>query len=305
MTDWTRIRVEYLGERSQSILPPGIKMPMLPRAVMRFARESEQPDANAVKLGRIIETDAGLTAELLKYVNSAAFGLQSKAVSAQHAVGMLGVKASKLFLLTTAVRNAMRSTESKLINLQSFAATNLERALFARDVARQLRTDGELAFAAAMLQDFLLPLLTNERIDDYFEFIKRQRDTPTSFTKFETTVFGWDHAEAAANVMFDWGFPDDLVCCVLFHHRGLKLLADDRLGRTTAAAIAVAALMPDPIEQVPDGMDQLIRLEKAWPAFDLLETAKRVDEQFERAGSGLSHPFSFLKRCRQSLASAC
>jgi len=269
---------------------------------MKLSRESDDPNTNAVKLGKIIEIDSGLTGEMLRHVNSAAFGLRSKAVSAQQAIGMLGVRASKLFLLTVAVKNAMRSTQSKLINLESFAATNLERALFAREVARLLKTDGELAFAAAMLQDFILPLLTNERFDDYFEFIKRQIDNPTLFTQFERTNFGWDHAEAAANVMFDWGFPDDLVCCVLFHHGGLKLLADDRLGQTSAAAAAVAALMPDPIEQVPDGLDQLIRLEQAWPAFNLLDTAERVDEQFEKTGMGMSHPFSFLKRCRKVLA---
>lgn len=304
MSDWTAVRVEHLGERSKSILPPGIKLPMLPRAVMKFSREADDPSANAVKLGKIIETDAGLTGELLRHVNSAAFGLRSKAASAQQAIGMLGVRASKLFLLTTAVKNAMRSTESKLINLRGFAATNLERALFAREVAALLKTDGELAFAAAILQDFVLPLLTNEKFDDYFEFLKRQVENPIPFMQFERTLFGWDHAEAAANVMFDWGFPDDLICCVLFHHRGLRLLTDDRLGQTPAAAVAVAALMPDPIEQIPDGLDQLIRLEQAWPAFNLLEIAERVEEKFEETGIGMSQPISFLKRCRKAVASA-
>ena len=63
--------------------------------------------------------------------------------------------------MTKSVERALRSRESKMINLRSFWMNNLERALFARHVARLLKTDAEVAFAGAMLQDFLLPALTN------------------------------------------------------------------------------------------------------------------------------------------------
>jgi hypothetical protein len=106
--------------------------------------------------------------------------------------------------------------------------------------------------------------------------------------------------------MLDWNFPDDLIVCVLVHHAGLKLLNDPQLGRTAAAAVAISAMMPGPLREIPDGIERLSRLEQAWPAFKLLEIAERVDELYCEMSSGVPHPFSFLRACRRFLrAAAC
>ena len=55
-----------------------------------------------------------------------------------------------------------------------------------------------IAFVGALLQDFLLPFLTNSLTDDYRKFIE-SRETPlVMLSKFEETQFGWDHALAGA-----------------------------------------------------------------------------------------------------------
>src|SRR5262249_54980139 len=114
--NWTKLRHSLIGDRNASVLPPNIPLPMLPQVVLEFSRKAEDPEAGPCELGRIIESDSGLTCELLKYVNSSKFGLKVKASSAQQAITKLGIRASKLFLLTTGVQHAMRSCKSKLIN---------------------------------------------------------------------------------------------------------------------------------------------------------------------------------------------
>jgi len=80
--------------------------------------------------------------------------------------------------------------------------------------------------------------------------------------------------------MLGWDFPDNLICCVLLHHHGLKLLRDKRLQKSAVAAVALSGLLPDTMDQEINGLDQLIRLDEAWPEFDLMTLAKRVDERF-------------------------
>lgn len=295
--DWTALRDSILDDEV-SALPPNIELPMLPTAISELQTKSAQPDVDIKELAAIVEKDAGMTCELLKHVNSSAFALRTKISSAQHAFSILGIRSTKLFLTTTAVKHAMRSCKSKLVNFELFWAVNLERALFAQHVARLLKADHVLAFAGAMLQDCLLPILTNELDGEYVHFLGNRDQM--DLTQFEHERFGWNHAFAAGQVMSGWGFPDDLVCTVLMHHRGLDALADPDFGRSALAAVAISSLMPDPLGQTPDGMADLVRLEEAWPAFDLISVAERVQAEFEEmTPNPPRNHIPFVRRCER------
>jgi serine/threonine-protein kinase len=302
--DWSQVRQSLLGPGKKSIVPPRVKLPILPIAVTKFTQEANKQETSARELGKIVESDSGLTCELLRQVNSCARGMSQKASSAAQAISLLGIRESHLFLTTKAVVRAMRGRESKLINLRDFWNTNLERALLAREVAALLRADVETAFAAAMLQDFLLPALTNDLFPKYLDFAQPKTDEPVSLVKYEKQAHGWNHAEAAARIMLDWDFPDELVCCVFLHHRGLGLLGDKQFGRTAATAVAVSALIPDAIRQIPTGLDQLVQLDQKWKAFDLIKIAEKVDAEFQEMSAGASNPFSLLRRCKKALSGA-
>ncbi len=299
--NWTKLRQSIIGERNASVLPPNIPLPMLPQVVMEFSRKAENPDVGPCELGRIIESDGGLTCELLKYVNSAKFGLRIKASSAQQAITTLGIRASKLFLLTTGVQQAMKSCKSKLINIPQFWLANLERALFARETARLLRANGDVAFAGSMLHDFLLPLLSNEKYESYVEYTLLPPQERPNLVEFERQTFRWDHALAAAELLLSWSFPDDLICCVLLHHGGLKMLQDAELGRTAVAAVAVAALIPDALSQSRAGLEQLVELDGVWPEFHLEELAHQVAEQLAEMTPLAGQHFSLERRCEKLL----
>ena len=299
--DWTSLRKKLIGERNASVLPPNVKVPMLPIAVMEFNRKADDPYAGPGELGKIIQSDCGLTAELLRYANSSATGLRGKAATAQQAIAMLGIRPAKLFLLSAGVQQAMKSCESKLINLQNFWLINLERALFAKDVATLLRTSPDLAFSGSMLHDFLLPVITNELLDHYLKFAKLPEQQRCSLVEFERDNFGWDHCLATGQVMLSWQFPDDLICAVLMHHGGLEVLNDPDLGKTAVAAVAVAGLLPDPLKQSHDGMKQLTQLHEIWPAFDLPAIANDISVQLESMSPLAARHFT-LKRRLEKLA---
>ncbi len=150
-----------------------------------------------------------------------------------------------------------------------------------------------------MLQDFLLPLITNQMLDDYLEFTGN-RDSFTNLVAFERQKFGWDHAEAAAQVMYSWEFPDELICCVYFHHHGLKILKDEKLGKTSAAAVAISSLIPDALRQETDSLQKLIDLEKEWDELELLPIAERVNAEFEEMSDARNH-FTFLRVYQNAL----
>lgn len=281
LVDWTGKRQELLGRHSEPELLPEIKLPVLPLALTKFSQLADNPNCEIPQLAAVIESDTGLTCQLLKAVNASVHGLRHRISSAHHAIAALGIRRAKLLLIELALRNALPARKLKLINLATFWNANLERAIFARRIARILKADEHLAFSAALLADFLLPALTNDRDDRYLTFFSQSHTESTGLCEFEREFFGQDHSELAARVMFEWGFPDDLICCVLLHHHGLNLLADDGLYQSAAAAVAVAALIPDPLRQSPAGLEQLLRLDQVWDAFDLHSFAEGVHQEYE------------------------
>lgn len=301
--DWAALREESLANFDLSAMPASMALPALPHAVAKFIERSKNESASLKELATIVETDTGLTIELLKHVNSAFIGLRQKARTAQQALALLGTRQSKLFLVTVGAQAAIRARKSKLMNQTCFWNTSLQKAIFAREVARLLKTDVDLAFAGALLSDFLLPVLTNELYDKYVQFSNERSQHPESLCEYETQNFGWNHASAGASLAYRWKLPDELVCCILLHHRGLELLGDPQLGRTSAAAVALAGLLPDQLRQQYSGLEQLALLQQKWPAFVLLDLVETVDREHVAMGMGIGNDFPLSRRCRQILES--
>jgi serine/threonine-protein kinase len=293
MPDWESLRKSLLSEKTSSVLPPSVQLPILPKALLEFQNKAKDPEVETQELSRIISSDAGLSTELLRNANTCQSESRTRIVSVNQALVRLGIRNTLLHLTISGVRLMMKSSSSKLVNFQNFWNTNLERSLLARELARLMGADQDLAFTAGMLQDFLLPLIGNELIDDYLEFAEN-RDKYGSIVEFERERLGWDHAVAAAHVMRDWQFPDELVCCVCLHHRGLDIRADRELGSTSVAAAAIASLMPDALRQNANGLELLMSLEGQWDAFNLGEIAEKIGQEFQ-AMTSTQHHFSLLR----------
>jgi len=297
MIDWATMRAEGLSNFSLSVMPPTLSLPALPHAVTKFLERSADESVPLDDLARIVETDAGLTVELLKRVNSSSNGLAVRVKSVSQALALLGRRPTRMFLTTIGTEGAIRARKSKLINQNSFWNVCLQRALFAREVARLLSTDVDAAFAGGLLQDFLLPLLTNELFDIYLEFVGQGQTAPEALAQFEQSRFEWDHAMASACLACQWNLPDELVCCILYHHAGLRILSHPKLGRSPVAAAALAAMIPDALH-AHHGMEQLVKLETIWPDFNLERLAETIDRQQEEAAVGVRNDFPLSRRVK-------
>jgi len=302
--NWTELRTSLIGDAARTGSMPSIRLPALPRAVTDFCRKAEDPKSGPADLAKIIEADSGLTAELLKAANSSQSGSRNRYATARQAISRIGIRNSKILLMAAAAHGIMRASQSKLLNMSIFCHKSLERAVFARHVATHLKCDGDLAFAGALLVDVVLPTLANEQLARYSEFSESGEAKSWRLTEFERQHFGWDHAIAAAYVMLGWGLPDELVCCVLLHHVGPRLLDDAELGRSEAAAVLASAWIPDFPLQEPKGFDWLQSLESRWPGWDLMATAEATDASLKELGMPERQVHSLLKICQKRLMPA-
>ncbi len=222
---WENHVASAMREIESVELPSHMQLPALPHAVARFIELAKNDNSTMRDLAKVVETDTGLTMELLRHVNSAFIGLRQKAKTVQQALSLLGIRQSKLFLVAVGVQAAVQAKKSRLINQKCFWNSSLQKAIFSREVATLLKVDSDLAFSASLLSDCLLPLLTNDLFPDYDRFVTNRDSQPENMCDFEREHFGWDHAQLAALVAHRWKLPADMVCCLYHHHMGLKIFS--------------------------------------------------------------------------------
>lgn len=277
MSLWSELQGIWL-EDSTATSVPNVKIPPLPDVALRVVQEAAN-GAGAQELGELISRDAGLTCELLKFVNSATTGLRNPIATPQRAAAILGIRKLKFLVLTTAVHRSTQAIKSPLVMNQRFGVAGLERGVFSRELVRQIGGDADLAFSAGILQDFMLLALTAEMPEQYITLLQIVEQTGRSLADVEREVLGWDHAQAASQVMAAWGFPDDLVVCVRVHHEWEWLWNNPQTRGCEAMAIALASLLPDFLGQVPEGISRLQTFEHDFFFDDLPRFAESVADQ--------------------------
>ncbi|MGE0374353.1 MAG: HDOD domain-containing protein [Planctomycetaceae bacterium] len=294
--DWESVRRDALASAPFPGLPEGVTLPALPGAVNAFIARSADPNASARELASIVESDSGLTCELLKYVNSGAFVGRRTIANISQAVASLGIRQTKMFVISAGTKAAMLATSTRVINLNSFWNEVLQRALFSREVAHAGKIAGDVSFGGALLQDFLLPVLTSVFPDEYYEFLRLSREEQADLCEYEQRVFGWDHATAAAHVAHHWNLPDELTCCVFYHHRIRDVVIHPQLGDSPCLPVAISALLAGQMRQERNGEPRLVELVQSTGAFDLSAVCESVDAQQEEMANGIRIEFPLTRR---------
>ena len=93
-------------------------LPSLPDIYQQMVEELVEPQSSLRKVATIIEADAGLTATVLKIVNSAFYGLNQRVESVAQAVALLGVHLIKNITLTAKVFMQFEAAEVDMNRLR-------------------------------------------------------------------------------------------------------------------------------------------------------------------------------------------
>jgi len=272
----------------------GSDFPVPPQGVIEFSKLSRESNVNLRDLSGIVESEPGLTVELLRSVNSSLIGVREKIDSVPKAIALLGISNCASLFLTKALDHALRFFESPLFTHSDARRESIERARFAREVAQRLDLDPVPSFTAATLQDILLPVLTRQYEKEYTDYLRQS--CYGGIEEFERETFGWTHAEITARVLVDWGFPQSLILRVLLHHAPPEelFLAEGLIHE--AMPNAAAALLTDGLRQSPSGVPRLVDLRRLHPKLKVLEIAAAVDRETGRTGTGFSAGLTLVNR---------
>jgi HD-like signal output (HDOD) protein len=230
---------------------PGLKellnsaqLPALPQSAIRLLELSQNPDNGPAEFAVPIESDPGLTGQVLKFVNSSYFGFSREISSVKLAITLVGIRTIKNFALWSAVFSLMPNPKCGPFDLKSLWQDSLRRGLFARAFGKLLGLkDGEELFAASLLQDMAVPLLAKEQPQRYLKLLEARTHGESRLSDLERAEFGWTHAEAAGYMARNWSLPEEFARLIETHTEFDKLMAQQstEIGKLS---VALSALLP-------------------------------------------------------------
>ena len=230
---------------------PGLKellntaqLPALPQSAIRLLELSQNPDNGPAEFAVPIESDPGLTGQVLKFVNSSYFGFSREISSVKLAITLVGIRTIKNFSLWSAVFSLMPNPKCGPFDLKSLWQDSLRRGLFARAFGKLLGLkDGEELFAASLLQDMAVPLLAKEQPQRYLKLLESRTHGEARLSDLERAEFGWTHAEAAGYMARHWSLPEEFARLIECHTQLDRLMAENpkEIGKLS---VALSALLP-------------------------------------------------------------
>lgn len=216
------------------------RLPSVPQVYAEIREALQDEDTGPQVLGDIIQKDIGMTAKILKLVNSAFFGLRRTIGSPHEAVAYLGMDTIKNLVLAQSIFEGAENLKSNLFRLDDLWHHSLTVATGARAIAKaegQGRPGQEDAFVGGILHDVGVLVLATNFPDLYDKAAQLVLTEKVLIPTAEQECFGVTHAEVGAYLLGLWGLPSPILKIVSLHHKPFAL---QESGYTAVLAVHIA-----------------------------------------------------------------
>lgn len=206
-------------------------LPALPDVAMKVIRLADDPNASALALGRVIGTDQGLTARVLRMANSAFYGVSRRIGTVQEGVVVLGMRTIKVLTLAASVYPVLsRPNNGYSLGRGELWRHSVACGLGAQVLAKHAKPAAphigsvtpDEAFVAGLLHD-IGKMVIGSLLAGYFEQARALALAENmAFADAERALLGFDHAQAGAAIGEKWNLPAPLVDAIACHHHPLQ-----------------------------------------------------------------------------------
>lgn len=192
------------------------ELPSLPAVASAALAVARDPMAEVDKLCRIIQTDVGIAARVLRVANSAIYGQRRPAKTLNQAVTTIGFRTMCDILMAASLRSLFDTKSAVAARLWDHA---LATALATEEVVRMTGAlQGGSCFLGGLLHDIgrVVFLFTDPAPMNAITGLVA--DGEGEAAELEAEWYGFDHAGASATLAEEWGVARDMADAVRWHH---------------------------------------------------------------------------------------
>jgi len=216
-------------ESLERFLTENLELPMLPEAATRIIALCEDGAADAHDIQGVLERDPSLASHVLRLANSAMFAPVEPVVSLQQAVSRLGMTTIRNLALAVSLQGRVFCAKQHEELTRAMWKHSAVAAVFARDLARRLRRNADVAFLCGLMHDVGRPVVLQAAI-------QRPDLLSAEAEGAELLEAAMDefHARVGGRLVQAWGLPPPIAAVIAAHHEpdaALENAADARIVR--------------------------------------------------------------------------
>ncbi|MEO7145382.1 MAG: HDOD domain-containing protein [Bryobacteraceae bacterium] len=191
-------------------------LPPLPAIATRLLRLLGNEDVSFLEVANLLRSDAALSAEVLRIVNSPLFATR-RVDSILQALSLLGVERLNSLVMMLSLCKFLAPAANSAA-LRCCWHHNLACATLCNHLARQYGRSRDTAYTAGLLHDIgRLAFLVAEP-ERYNELLLTTEVGADELRAYERAMFGLDHCEAGWLLAESWGLPEEIRELALHHH---------------------------------------------------------------------------------------
>jgi len=221
-----------------------VDIPAQPDALVKLTLMIGDENADVQQLGALIGGDMALASAVLKTVNSALYGLNTRVSTVQQAVSYLGTR--EVSLVTFGM--GLRAVFPKAPELDLLWQRAGVRAMLMGRIGQAIKVDHWAAHSAGLFEECGKAVLFRHTRGRYRALLK-SAETDEDLLLLEQQEFGIGHDALGASLCETWGLAPIVVNCVRYHVvvNATHQLPQQTEGREICVLSALAnALMTDP-----------------------------------------------------------
>ncbi|HSY29042.1 MAG TPA: HDOD domain-containing protein [Burkholderiaceae bacterium] len=218
----------------------GFAIPPRPQVLISLSEEMNKDEPDLKLIAHQVGSDVGLSAAVLKTVNSPFFGLKKKISSVTQAVSLLGLKSVDR-LITSIMLRASFVSENR--TLEHFWDSAEKAAGIAAHIASSLpRGPRDDAYSFGLFHNAGIPIL-NQRYPDYMHTLRMATEVcDRSITELEDERHAVNHATLGYLIAKAWFLPPAICEGILRHHDPSVFDDHDEISPQALTLIAITYL---------------------------------------------------------------
>ncbi len=199
-------------------LPPGVRLPSPPGALLKIQRLFRDPNLNFIKLADAIALDPATSASVLRLARSPLFGLRRQPRTLVHAVASIGMVELERMVVTQVALNTLTGSSSEL---HSYLRDAYGTALVTRTLCRRHEPllDPGLAWPAGLLFDIGKLVRLSLYPEQDVEIRRAMLAGQCSYASAEASLSLTDQHFLGASLLYKWQLPMPYVEVALYGGR--------------------------------------------------------------------------------------
>ncbi|MFG0241707.1 MAG: HDOD domain-containing protein [Phycisphaerales bacterium JB054] len=196
-------------------------LPSLPAVALQVIELTADVDVSLKELARVIQNDQGLTAKVLKTVNSSFYGLRKRCATIDKAIVMLGLAPVKSLALGFSLADSIHDpNDSGGFDYVAYWRRGLFTGVAGKIVAERAGFEfGDEVFLGGLLQDVGMIAMYKALGQTYVDVLQSAGGDHRDLVRHELQMLDLQHPAIGAMLVERWKLPEELSLPVKYHER--------------------------------------------------------------------------------------